>query len=623
MYLETIDGPHDLLALTSEQRVALASEIRRALIHKLSKRGGHVGSNLGFVEATIALHYVFQGPDDKIVFDVSHQSYTHKMLTGRKDAFLDESKYNDVSGFSEPNESDYDLFRTGHTSTSVSLASGLAKARDMRHGSGNVVAIIGDGSLSGGEALEGLDFVGSELNSNMIIVVNDNGMSIAENHGGLYRSLAKLRESQGTSPENPFTALGLDYRYVDKGNDIDALIEAFQSVKDVDHPVVVHIRTRKGLGYAPAERDKEEWHWHSAFDESTGKSLKPHQRTYQTEAGDQLLRMMQRDPEVTGIIAGTPTVFDFTPERRAQAGAQLVDVGIAEEQAIAMASGMAKGGGKPVVGMYSSFLQRTYDQMMQDVCVNGSPATFCIASGSIWGANDVTHLGLFDIAMSGNIPGLVYLAPTTVEELDAMMEWSVAQTDGPVAIRVPAGQMRHSGQRAVRRDYSQTNRFEVTQHGSDVAVVAAGDFYHLGEQVVDELQRTLGINATLINPLFISGVDDTLLRGLQRDHRVVVTLEDGILSGGFGQKVAAFYAPTPMRVLTYGFAKEYIDRFDPAEVMRRNGLDPVSITRDVESVLRDTHSGVQGATQGGKQGGAQHDTLHGTESSLAPTVAAA
>ena len=341
--------------------------------------------------------------------------------------------------------------------------------------------------------------------------------------------------------------------------------------------------------------------------------------------------MMQRDPEVTGIIAGTPTVFDFTPDRRAQAGAQLVDVGIAEEQAIAMASGMAKGGGKPVVGMYSSFLQRTYDQMMQDVCVNGSPATFCIASGSIWGANDVTHLGLFDIAMIGNIPGLVYLAPTTVEELDAMMEWSVAQTDGPVAIRVPAGQMRHSGQRAVRRDYSQTNRFDVTQHGSDVAVVAAGDFYqphhlcgnHLGEQVVDELQRTLGINATLINPLFISGVDDTLLRGLQRDHRVVVTLEDGILSGGFGQKVAAFYAPTPMRVLTYGFAKEYIDRFDPTEVMRRNGLDPVSITRDVESVLRDTHSGVQGATQGGKQGGAQHDTLHGTESSLAPTVAAA
>lgn len=591
MYLETIDGPHDLLALTSEQRVALASEIRRALIHKLAKRGGHVGSNLGFVEATIALHYVFQGPDDKIVFDVSHQSYTHKMLTGRKDAFLDESKYNDVSGFSEPNESDYDLFRTGHTSTSVSLASGLAKARDMRHGGGNVIAVIGDGSLSGGEAMEGLDFVGGELNSNMIIVVNDNGMSIAENHGGLYRSLAKLRETHGASPDNPFTALGLDYRYVDEGNDIDALIAAFESVKDVDHPVVVHIHTRKGLGYAPAERHKEEWHWHAAFDESTGEPLAPRRRTYLTEAGDQLLRMMRRDPEVTGIIAGTPTVFDFTPERRAQAGAQLVDVGIAEEQAIAMASGMAKAGGKPVVGMYSSFLQRTYDQMMQDVCVNGSPATFCIGNGSIWGMNDVTHLGLFDIAMIGNIPGLVYLAPTTVEELDAMMEWSVGQASGPVAIRIPAGQVRHSGRRAVRRDYSRTNCFEVTHRGSDVAVIAAGDFYHLGEQVAEELRRTLGVDATLINPLFVSGVDENLLEGLGQGHRVVVTLEDGILSGGFGQKVAAFYAPTPMRVLTYGFAKEYIDRFDPADVMRRNGLEPASIARDVDRVLRGVPDG--------------------------------
>ncbi|MDD6461030.1 MAG: 1-deoxy-D-xylulose-5-phosphate synthase [Bifidobacteriaceae bacterium] len=593
MYLETIDGPHDLLALSSEQRVALASEIRRALIHKLSRRGGHVGPNLGFVEATIALHCVFQGPEDKIVFDVSHQSYTHKMLTGRKAAFLDESKYGDVSGYTEPTESDYDLFRTGHTSTSISLASGLAKARDMRHGGGNIIAVIGDGALSGGQAMEGLDYVGGELDSNMIIVVNDNGMSIAENHGGLYRSLARLRESNGTSPANPFTALGLDYRYVEKGNDIDALIEAFESVKDIDHPVVVHIHTRKGKGYGPAERDQEGWHWHAAFDEKTGEALRPSRCTYLTETGDQLLRMMRRDPEVTGIIAATPTVFDFTPDRRAQAGRQLVDVGIAEEQAVSMASGMAKAGGKPVVGMYSSFLERTYDQMMQDVCMNGSPATFCIGNASIWGWNDVTHLGLFDIAMIGNIPGLTYLAPTTVEELDAMMDWAVAQTAGPVAIRIPAGEIRHSGNRPVRTDYSQTNRFEVTHQGSGVAVIAAGDFYHLGEQVAEQLQRTLGVDSTLINPLFVSGIDSQLLASLQRDHQVVVTLEDGILSGGFGQKVAAFYGNAPMRVLTYGFAKEFIDRFDPAEVMRRNGLEPVAIVRDVARALHDG-DGAQG-----------------------------
>lgn len=588
MYLESIDGPQDLLALDSRQRIALAEEIRAALLHKLSLRGGHVGSNLGFVEATIALHYVFHDPDDKIVFDVSHQSYTHKMLTGRRDAFLDESRFDDVSGFSEPSESDYDLFRMGHTSTSVSLASGLAKARDMAGRGGNVVAVIGDGSLSGGEALEGLDFVGGELNGNMIIVVNDNGMSIAENHGGLYRSLAHLRESGGTSPDNIFTALGLDYRYEPRGNDIDALIRIFEQVRDTDHPVVVHIRTRKGLGYAPAERNKEAWHWHAPFDEATGVSLTPPRRTYLTEAGDHVLDLMAADPEVTAIIAGTPTVFDLTPERRARAGRQLIDVGIAEEQAVAMASGMARGGGKPIVGMYASFLQRTYDQMMDDVCINSSPATFCIGNASIWGVNDVTHLGLFDIAMIGNIPGLVYLAPTNVEEMNAMMDWAVRQTQHPVAIRMPAGTVRHADDaHPVRRDYSRLDTFDTLHRGSRVAIIAAGDFLRLGEDTARLLHDEEGIDATVVNPQFISGVDAATLDSLLDDHTVVVTLEDGMLSGGFGAKVAAHYAPTPMRVLCYGFAKTYYDRYDPAEVMHDNRLEPGAIRDDVLHTLAD------------------------------------
>ncbi|MDD6373089.1 MAG: 1-deoxy-D-xylulose-5-phosphate synthase [Bifidobacteriaceae bacterium] len=587
MYLESIEGPQDVRALTASQRVALASEIRHAIVHKLAARGGHVGSNLGFVEATIALHCVFDGPDDKIVFDVSHQSYTHKMLTGRKDAFLNEECYGDVSGFTDPDESDYDLFRIGHTSTSISLASGLAKARDMRGGRGNVVAVIGDGALSGGEALEGLDYVGGELGSNMIIVVNDNGMSIAENHGGLYRSLADLRATDGASPNNLFTALGLDYRYVAQGNDIDALIAAFTDVKDTDHPVVVHIRTEKGLGYAPAQARKEEWHWHAPFDETTGRSLEAPARTYMTETGDHLLDLMAADPQVTGIIAGTPTVFDFTPDRRARAGRQLVDVGIAEEHAIALASGMAKGGGKPVVGMYSSFLQRTYDQMMDDVCINRSPATFCILNASIWGMKDITHLGLFDIAMIGNIPGLVYLAPTNVEELQAMMDWAVAQTDHPVAIRVPANEPTHAGGRPVRTDYSDIDTYTVEHRGADVAVIAAGDFFELGQAAVRAIDDRLGIDATLINPQFVSGVDEKLLMGLEDDHAIVVTLEDGMLSGGFGSKVSAFYAPTAMRVLSYGFAKTYYDRYDPADVMLRNGLDPDIIARDVADAAAD------------------------------------
>ena len=444
MYIEKINGPEDVKKLNIEEMTALAEEMRHALLKRASIHGGHFGPNFGMVEAIIALHYVFESPKDKMVFDVSHQTYPHKMLTGRKDAYLYEEHYDDVTGYSCPQESEHDHFTVGHTSTSVSLACGLAKARDLRGESANVIAIIGDGSLSGGEALEGMDFA-AELDSNMIIVVNDNDMSIAENHGGLYSNLKLLRETNGQAECNLFKAMGLDYVYVDHGNDLRELIGAFKQVKDSKKPVVVHINTLKGKGYKPAEEHKEEWHWHLPFDIETGKSHFPEVEDYSSVTCEYLIEKMKQDPTVVAITSGTPTILGFTQEKRKQAGRQFVDVGIAEETAVALASGIAKGGGKPVYGVYSSFIQRTYDQISQDLCIDVNPATIVVYTGSVFGMTDVTHLGLQDIPMLSNIPGLVYLAPTTKEEYLSMLDWSVEQKEMPVAIKLPGGDMISDG----------------------------------------------------------------------------------------------------------------------------------------------------------------------------------
>ena len=440
MYIEKINGPEDVKKLNIEEMTALAEEMRHALLKRASIHGGHFGPNFGMVEAIIALHHVFESPKDKMVFDVSHQTYPHKMLTGRKDAYLYEEHYDVVTGYSCPEESEHDHFTIGHTSTSVSLACGLAKARDLRGESGNVIAIIGDGSLSGGEALEGIDFA-AELDSNMIIVVNDNDMSIAENHGGLYSNLKLLRETNGQAECNLFKAMGLDYVYVGHGNDLRELIGAFKLVKDNKKPVVVHINTLKGKGYKPAEEHKEEWHWHLPFDIETGESHFPEVEDYSSVTCEYLIDKMKKDPAVVAITSGTPTILGFTEERRKEAGRQFVDVGIAEETAVALASGIAKGGGKPVYGVYSSFVQRTYDQISQDLCINGNPATIVVYTGSVFGMTDVTHLGLQDIPMLSNIPGLVYLAPTTKEEYLSMLDWSVEQKEMTVASKLPGGDM--------------------------------------------------------------------------------------------------------------------------------------------------------------------------------------
>ena len=578
MYIEKINGPEDVKKLNIEEMTALAEEMRHALLKRASIHGGHFGPNFGMVEAIIALHYIFESPKDKMVFDVSHQTYPHKMLTGRKDAYLYEEHYDDVTGYSCPQESEHDHFTVGHTSTSVSLACGLAKARDLRGESANVIAIIGDGSLSGGEALEGMDFA-AELDSNMIIVVNDNDMSIAENHGGLYSNLKLLRETNGQAECNLFKAMGLDYVYVDHGNDLRELIGAFKQVKDSKKPVVVHINTLKGKGYKPAEEHKEEWHWHLPFDIETGKSHFPEVEDYSSVTCEYLIEKMKKDPTVVAITSGTPTILGFTQEKRKQAGRQFVDVGIAEETAVALASGIAKGGGKPVYGVYSSFIQRTYDQISQDLCIDGNPATIVVYTGSVFGMTDVTHLGLQDIPMLSNIPGLVYLAPTTKEEYLSMLDWSVEQKEMPVAIKLPGGDMISDG-REVTKDWSQLNTYEVTEKGSKIALIGLGTFYSLALQTAEMLEKK-GIHATVINPYYITGLDKGLLEKLKADHDTVVTLEDGILNGGFGEKIARFYGSSDMKVYNYGLKKEFLDRYDVNEVLKENHLTAEQIVNDV------------------------------------------
>lgn len=584
MYLEKINAPQDVKKLSLEEMTALAAEMRTALLQKLSRHGGHFGPNLGMVEATIAMHYVFDSPKDKIVFDVSHQSYCHKMLTGRREAFLKESHYDDVSGYTNPEESEHDFFNIGHTSTSVSLASGLAKARDLKGESGNVIAVIGDGSLSGGEALEGLDFA-YELHSNFIILVNDNDMSIAENHGGLYQNLRQLRETDGQHPCNLFRAMGLDYRFVKNGNDIGEMIAMLQEVKDIDHPVVVHMVTQKGKGYALAEQNKENWHWCMPFDLETGKSTVSFDGPdYGTMTADFLLKKMNADPKVVAVTAAVPAVFGFTAEKREEAGSQFVDVGIAEEHAIALSSGIAAAGGKPVFATYSSFIQRTFDQLSQDLCINQNPATILIFAASVYGMNDVTHLGIYDIPLISNIPNMVYLAPTNQEEYFAMLEWSMKQTAHPVAIRVPANGVLPAGAQPAQ-DYSQLNQYQVIQKGSQVAILALGDFYQMGEAAAKLLEEKTGTTPTLINPRFITGQDTDLLESLKQEHRVIVTLEDGILDGGFGEKIARFYGAEDTKVLNFGLKKEFLDRYRLEDVLQENHLTLEQIVADIEAVL--------------------------------------
>lgn len=584
MLIENIKSPADIKNLPAEKLRLLAAEIRGGILKRDSMIGGHVGPNLGFVEATIALHYVFNMPKDKIVFDVSHQIYPHKMLTGRAYGFIDSTRMAEVSGYSSPAESpEYDCFEIGHTSTSVALATGLQKARDILGGKENVVAVIGDGSLSGGEAFEGFDMA-VELGTNIIIVVNDNEMSIAENHGGLYRNLKLLRETKGNAELNIFKAMGFEYKYVEQGNNIEALIEAFKAVKDTPHPTVVHIHTEKGHGWQPAVDNKEKWHWNMPFDIETGE-LKPVEAKESSAQilGNWLREEMKRDGKLVCISAAVPASLGFGPEQRREAGAQHVDVGIAEEEAVAMASGMARRGAHPVFSTYATFLQRTYDQIAQDLCVNGNPAVINVVGASIFGMNDFTHICFFDIPMLSHIPNLVYLAPAMVEEMIAMEKWAIEQDKYSVALRVPEGEVHHSAE-PCDTDYSELNRYKVVRRGKDVALIGLGNFFAKAECVADALKE-YGIEATVINPRYISGTDDELLESLKADHQLVVTLEDGCVDGGFGERISRFYGPSDMKTMNFGVKKALYDRYDVRQLMRDNKLTDEQIVEEIRGIM--------------------------------------
>lgn len=584
MYLEKINSPKDVKKLNMEELEKLAEEIRKALINRLTKMGGHFGPNFGMVETIIAMHYVFESPKDKFVFDVSHQTYPHKMLTGRKDGYLYEEHFREISGYTNPEESEHDFFNVGHTSTSISLASGLAKARDLKGNNENIIAVIGDGSLSGGEAFEGLDYVGSELNSNFIVVVNDNQQSIAENHGGIYKNLEELRNTNGMAENNLFKAFGLDYIYQNEGNNIEKMIETFEKVKNIDHPIVVHINTQKGKGYKLAEENKEDWHWCMPFDEETGKTTVDFgdAEDYATLTADYLLEKMKRDKTIVAVTPAMPKTIGFDIERRKQAGKQFVDVGIAEEQAVALISGIAKNGGKPILGTNSTFIQRTYDQISQDLCINNNAATIVLNYTSVAGLNDVTHLGIFTISAFSHIPNLVILAPTNKAEYMSMLDWSIEQKEHPVMILMPGNGVINDG-RTSEKDYSNINKYKVEEQGEKVAILALGDFYQIGEEVSKEVKEKLGFNPTLINPRYVTGLDKELLEDLKKNHKLVITLEDGILDGGFGSSIASYYGESDMKVKNYGLKKEFIDRYDVNDILRENRLTPKQIVEDISN----------------------------------------
>lgn len=585
MYIEKIKSPADLKQLNIDALKVVADETRQAVLNRVSKHGGHVGPNLGFVEATVALHYVFDTPNDKLVFDVSHQSYPHKVLTGRASGFLGNvDEMNAISGYSSPTECpEYDNFEVGHTSTSVSLATGLQKARDIKGTKENIIAVIGDGSLSGGEAFEGFDEA-SELGTGIIIIVNDNEMSIAEPHGGIYKNLRDLRESNGQCNHNWFKAWGFEYKYLEEGNDVEKLIEVFRSVKDTNKPTVVHIHTEKGHGFSPAVENKEAWHYGMPFNREDGsRPERPATESYEQLLSDWLLKEMKQDKTLVAVTAGTPSAAGFTPEKRKEAGAQHVDVGIAEEQAVAMISGMAKGGLRPVWTVFSTFIQRTYDQIAQDLCINANPAVINVTWGGTASMNDITHICLFDIPMLCSIPGLIYLAPTTCEEYFSMLRWAILQDKKPIAIRIPSNGVHHTTEN-VDTEYAYEAKYKVTQKGEKVAIIAAGSFYQKGENVV-RLLAEKGIKATLINPRYLNEVDRETLDSLKRGHELVVTLEDGSKDGGFGERIAAYYGTSEMKVLVGGIKKDLYDRFDLQQLLSDNRLLDEQIVEDVVSIL--------------------------------------
>lgn len=570
--LNQISSPADLKKLDIKQMQKLAEEIRTLILEKDAAEGGHLGPDLGIVEATIAYHYVFDAPKDKIVWDVSHQTYPHKMLTGRALAWLDPDHYHDVTPYTNPDESPYDYYAVGHTSTSIALATGMAKARDLMGNHENIMALIGDGSMTGGLAYEGLNNAAIEPH-NLVVVVNDNQMSIDDNVGGLVTALKKLRDSNGKTKENPFTAMGFDYRYVADGNDIESMIKAFEAVKDVDHPILLHINTLKGKGYQPAIDNEEAHHWVMPFDLKTDKTTVPMPEgpTANSVAMDVMKEYIEDGDKIMTINAAIPGVFGLD-EIKEKYPENYHDVGIAEQESVAFAAGMAKEGAIPVLFENSTFLQRAFDQLSHDVAANNLPVVMMVAGGGMSGTSK-THLGIFDQVMVSNLPNWIYLAPTTLAEEKAMMEWAIKQRKHPVAIKMPTKRV-PEGQE-FSHDYSEI-KYDI-KPGKDVAILALGDMYSmLGEKVADEL------GASLVNPVSANILDKDTLDKLANENKVIVTLEDNLLDGGFGEKVASYLGDKDVKILNYGQKRVYTDQVPLKQILKDNRMTVDQIVEDVK-----------------------------------------
>ena len=583
MYLEKINGPEDIKKLKVEELQILADETRTAVINKISNCGGHKGPNLGIVEVTVAMHYVFNSPKDKFVFDVSHQCYPHKILTGRKEAYIDAEHFGDVTGYTNPLESNHDMFTIGHTSTSISLALGLAKGRDVNKRNENIIAVIGDGSLSGGEALEGLDYAG-EYEGNLIIIVNDNDQSIAENHGGIYKNLKELRETNGKCTNNMFKSFGLDYKYLDDGHDINELINLFESVKDTNRPVVVHIHTIKGKGLKYAEENREAWHSGGPFNAEDGKPKFPVDEE-DTTVFDSLKELLDTNEKAVILNAGIPMRLGFVKgvrEEYVERG-QFIDVGIAEENAVAMASGIAKNGGTAVFGTFAAFFQRTYDQISHDLCLNDNPATMLVLSPGVYGMNSNTHIALCDIQMFAHIPNFIYLAPTSKEEYNQMFKFATTQKEHPIGIRIPSTFI--STGIKDNTDYSIYNKNKVELEGNTIAIFAVGPMLSMAKEVAKKIEEKFNLNITVINPRFLTGLDEELLNSLKENHKLVITLEDGELMGGYGQTIASFYGTSNINVKNYGISKEFHTDFEAEKLLEENGMSVNNLVNDIEKFL--------------------------------------
>lgn len=584
MELENIKSPADIKGLSYEELTKIADQMRQAVLNRTSQIGGHVGPNLGSVETIIAMHYVFDAPRDRLVYDVSHQAFPHKMLTGRVDGYLYREDFAKVGEYTDPKESpEYDIFYAGHTSPALSLCVGLAKARDLKKDNYNIVALVGDGALSGGVAFEGLD-AGGALNSNLICIINDNQMAIAENHGGMYGHLTNLRETNGTSSDNLFKAFNWDYVYVAEGNNVQKVIEALKAVKGTNRPTIVHVNTQKGEGYTPAEQYREAFHYRDPYDIATGELLKVAEGpSYHQVVKDFILRSSKKYHNFLAISSATPDDFGLNARDREALGEHYMDVAIAEQTGVSVLAGAARDGAKAVYAVVATFLQRAYDQLIEDWAMDNSPALLIVAETGIRAIHDQTHLGFWDIAMITSIPDIIYLAPANLEEYDAMLEWGLSQDKFKVAVRQPSYSTEHADY-DVDTDYSDLNKFKVIKSGKDVALIGAGDFLVKARTVADLLAQK-GINATLINPRFISGVDNELLESLKKDHKLVVTLEDGSLEGGFGQRIASALGTSDLKVLNFGLEKKFVDRYKTKDLEEAYNLLPEQITEKIISIL--------------------------------------